>query len=123
MEWAVQGYLTDQGVWDVSISDEAGGPVRSLISAMPVETFFASVAHCFAKSVHMVQDARSEAHCNVWVEVGGSKATEGPNRVGSMWMRARLEGLDPDRAARIAKDAKRICTVSNTLNCDFEMVE
>lgn len=54
-------------------------------------------------------------------EVVGRKAGDSPNRVGQIAIKWQLPDLWAEDAARIARDAKRICTVTNSMSCAFEV--
>lgn len=112
MEWRVRAELSAQG--DLHLDG-------ALLDGSPVDLLVAAVAGCFVKSCHMVQDARGEAKSLVIAEVLGIKAEGAPNRVGKVIIAWELPGLNPDLAERIAKDAKRICTVTNSMSCEFEV--
>lgn len=112
MEWRVRAELSAQGELHLDGALQDGSPVDLLVAA---------VAGCFVKSCHMVQEARGEAKSLVIAEVLGIKAEDAPNRVGKMVIAWNLPSLAPDLAERIAKDAKRICTVTNSMSCEFEV--
>lgn len=112
LEWRVRADLAADGKMQLDGALAQGSPVDLLVAA---------VAGCFVKSCHMVQEARGEARTRVLAEVTGVKPAEPPNRVGKITIRWSLPGLAPDHAARIAKDAKRICTVTNSMSCEFEV--
>lgn len=114
MEWRVRAELSASGELDLTGALLEGSPVDLLVSA---------VAGCFVKSCHMVQGARGEAKTVAVAEVVGVKGDGAPNRVGKVTIAWQLPGLDPAHAERIAKDAKRICTVTNSMSCDFEVIE
>lgn len=110
--------------WRVRADLSASGELHldgALLDGSPVDLLVAAVAGCFAKSCHMVQGARGEAPTQVIAEVIGAKADAPPNRVGRVEIRWQLPGLEADHAAKIAKDAKRICTVTNSMSCEFEV--
>lgn len=112
MEWRVRADLSADGNLELD---------GALLDGSPVDLLVAAVAGCFVKSCHMVQEARGEAKSPVIAEVLGTKAEDGPNRVGKVAIAWALPGLAPDQAERIAKDAKRICTVTNSMSCAFEV--
>ncbi|SNS98576.1 OsmC family protein [Tropicimonas sediminicola] len=86
----------------------------------PVELLLASVGACIAKSLEIVAEERPLPPFSV--EVTGTKATDLPNRVGSIGIRVvgKLSD-DADRSAELLRRAKSICTVSNTLNCEITL--
>lgn len=113
MEWRVRAELSANGELQLD---------GALLDGSPVDLLVAAVAGCFVKSCHMVQDARQEPKTEAVAEVVGVKGEGSPNRVGKVTIAWSLPGLAPDHAERIAKDAKRICTVTNSMSCDFEVM-
>lgn len=114
MKWQVKISLLEDGTVEFSPSEGDLSPVDLLLRA---------VASCFAKSCHMVQSARGEAYSKVIVDVAGTKAEDRPNRIGVVQIQWSLPSVDQKMAAQIVKDAKRICTITNTMSCEFEVVE
>lgn len=114
MEWRVRADLSASG--DLELQG-------ALLDGSPVDLLVAAVAGCFVKSCHMVQEARGDTKTRVIVEVVGIKGTGSPNRVGAVTLAWDLPGLDAQTAEKVAKDAKRICTVTNTMSCDFEVTK
>lgn len=126
MQWRMTARLArGSEIRFASVRDGAGSESETVDEFgdwEPVDHLAAAIAGCFVKSCQMVLQALGEAERNCEVHVELDKADTKPNRVGRARIRYAIDGLDPDRAARIAKDAKRICTVTNTLNCEFELV-
>lgn len=114
LEWRVRADLSAEGELHLD---------GALLDGSPVDLLVAAVAGCFVKSCHMVQEARSEAKTRVIAIVRGVKGDGSPNRVGHVSIAWDLPGLDADRAERIARDAKRICTVTNSMSCEFEVTK
>lgn len=114
MEWRVRAVLSADGELQLD---------GALLDGSPVDLLVAAVAGCFVKSCHMVQTARREPVTEAVAEITGTKGEGTPNRVGHITIAWSLPGLDADLAERVAKDAKRICTVTNSMSCDFEMVK
>lgn len=114
MEWRVRAELSADGELDFD---------GSMLDGTPVDLLVAAVAGCFSKSCQMVQEARGEPKTKVIAEVTGTKGEGSPNRVGHVRIAWSLPDLDSDKAARIAKDGKRICTVTNAMSCEFEVTE
>lgn len=112
MEWRAQADLSAEGELELS---------GALLDGSPVDLLVTAVAGCFVKSCHMVQDARGEAKTRAIASVQGVKGEGSPNRVGKIVISWDLPGLDDDTARKVAKDAKRICTVTNSMSCDFEV--
>lgn len=88
----------------------------------PVDVLLASVGHCLVKSILWAAEQRN-ANLNAFtVELVGTKALNAPNRLEKI--DAMLIGSivdDTSFGERILKQAKAICTVSNTLNCDVTL--
>lgn len=112
LEWHVTADLSAQGELHLA------GP---LLDGSPVDLLMGAIAGCFVKSCHMVQQARGEATTKIQVSVTGTKAEDTPNRVGHVRIGWAIPDLPADQAEKIAKDAKRICTVTNTMSCSFEV--
>lgn len=111
--------------WQARVDLSSDGDLRldsPMLEGTPVDLLVAAVATCFVKSCHLVQEARGDAKSAVHCDVTGTKAEGPPNRIGHMRIAWSLPGLDAAQAERIAKDAKRICTVTNSLSCETEMV-
>lgn len=111
MEWRVRAELSANGELQLD---------GALLDGSPVDLLVAAVAGCFAKSCHMVQEARGEPKTAVQCDVLGTKASDPPNRVGHIRIAWALPGVE--NGEKIARDAKRICTVTNAMSCDFEVV-
>lgn len=123
MQWIMWAQLSPEGELHLARLDDAGVVERAPVSTWePVDHFAGSVAGCFVKSCQMVLDALGEPARAVEASVVAGKAADKPSRVGKISIRYAIDGLGADKAARIAKDAKRICTVTNSLNCEFELV-
>lgn len=122
MKWIVHAEVTRDGVFGFHFPppDNDAAP-RAPESAVPVEQLLASVASCFGQSCQIVMGVRGEEPCDVRIEVIGEKAPDRPNRLEQIDLSCELVGVDPDRAAHIKRDAKRICTVTNSLACDFRV--
>ena len=124
MNWVVHAELDREGAFDVQLpAGDDGQPARPPELAVPVELLLVSVASCFAKSCHIVLAARGEAPCDIRIEVTGEKAGDPPNRLSRIRIDCELMGLDAAQAGRVRRDAKRICTVTNTLACEVEVSE
>ena len=84
----------------------------------PVDLLLFSVGACIAKSLQIAAEKSQSKLSPFTVEVIGEKATDLPNRLGSIGIRV-LGPLtnDEDQSANLLREAKSICTVSNTLNC------
>lgn len=92
-------------------------PVKS-----PVDTMIASLGSCIVKSIEWAADQRKVALLPFAVKLVGYKAPELPGRIEKVEITifgtlVEDEALTP----RIVKQAKSICTVSNTLNCEVSL--
>ena len=90
--------------------------------ASPVEMVLAVLAFCMVKSVEWAAKDQGERLLPFPVTVAGTKALDLPWRVEVMEVTL-FGGLVEDATAtlHIAKLAKSICTVSNTLNCEISL--
>ena len=113
LEWRARAELSPAGELCLD------GP---LLEGSPVDLMMGAIAGCFVKSCQMVQQARGEPATRVLCEITGTKAEDPPNRVGHVRIAYALPDLAPDQAERIARDAKRICTVTNAMSCGFDLV-
>ncbi|MDV7143869.1 OsmC family protein [Tropicimonas sp. TH_r6] len=88
----------------------------------PVDLLLASLGACIAKSLEIVAEQRNQRLSPFSVEVAGKKATDLPNRLGSVDIRVvgRLTD-DADISTELLRHAKSICTISNTLNCTISL--
>jgi uncharacterized OsmC-like protein len=110
--------------WEISVSLSGDGLLKlepSPVTGTPVDMLAAAIASCFAKSCHMVLGALSHEPCRVDVVVRASKSRTPPNRVDRVEIVWAMQAIADDLAARVAKDAKRICTVTNSMSCEFEV--
>ncbi|MDQ6435605.1 OsmC family protein [Mesorhizobium sp. LHD-90] len=119
----MRAQLSPQGELHLVRLDDGGAVDDAPASAWgPVDHLVGAVAGCFAKSCQMVQHALGEPASAVEAHVVARKAEAKPSRVGTVSIHYAIGVASADKAARIAKDAKRICTVTNSLNCEFELV-
>lgn len=85
----------------------------------PVDLLLASLAYCMVRSVEWAAKDHGAALHPFTVKVTGAKAPDLPGRIEVMDVTLIGDLVDDATTARqIAKLAKAICTVSNTLNCD-----
>ncbi|MBB5703177.1 putative OsmC-like protein [Ochrobactrum daejeonense] len=108
------------------ITTPTGGTVEIVTSVSqpgfnPLDLIYSSVAACMALSARIaagkleLRDRLSDLR----VEVKGEKAHEEPSRIERFDIAFHFEGdLTDDEKHRIAKMAKQICTISNTLRGD-----
>lgn len=88
----------------------------------PVDMLLASLAHCLVKSVEWAADQHNVVLPPFMVKVEGTKARDLPNRVAKMHVIIIGDLVDDGAVQRkIIKQAKAICTVSNTLNCAIKV--
>ncbi|MEH6526788.1 MAG: OsmC family protein [Sneathiella sp.] len=88
----------------------------------PVDTLIASLGSCIVKSMQWSADQHKVSLNPFMVKVVGIKAPVLPGRIEKMDITI-LGSLvdDEELAPRIVRQAKSICTVSNTLNCEVEI--
>lgn len=118
LEWRVRAELSPEGKVTITPALLEG----EVLIASPVDLMMAGIGACFVKSCHMVLEARGEAKVAVSCDVTGRKADNPPNRVGHVILAWSLPDLDAEHGAKIARDAKRICTVTNAMCCTFDLV-
>lgn len=124
MQWNIRASLSASGQLAYCILDESGNETNAdLLGATPVDLLVAAAAGCFVKSAHMVLAARREESVAVTADLHAVKASGTPARVEKIRISYAMPALAPEMAARIAKDAKRICTVTNSMSCEFELVD
>lgn len=86
----------------------------------PVDTLLASLAACILKSIQWSADQHKAALIPFTVRVDGTKSLDLPGRVEKMHITIiGLPVTDETLVEAIVKQAKSICTVSNTLNCEI----
>ncbi len=99
----------------------AGRPVTSpgsggLDNVSPVEYMLLAIAGCFALSCAGALKAREFPPTPVEVVVTGEKAPDAPSRVHRIGLAVVFGGdMSEDEAGAVAREAKRLCTVTNTL--------
>jgi len=88
----------------------------------PVDTLVASLGSCIVKSMRWSADQRKVSLNPFMVKVVGIKAPVEPGRIEKMDITILGSFVDDEALApRIVRQAKSICTVSNTLNCEVEI--
>jgi len=106
----------DQGI--VSFATEADGPgLPHPPGEKPVLTLMASVGHCLVESIRIIA-ARDQTQLAAFaIAVTGEKSLDAPGRLQTILCRVHGALLpDPEAMEQLVKEAKSICTVSNTLN-------
>ncbi|MCP4384001.1 MAG: OsmC family protein [Hyphomicrobiales bacterium] len=102
------------------ILDGSRQPVDNIGTLAAAEILVASIAVCFASSCQITMDARSLPRASISVDVLAIKAPDRPNRVASVTIHVEISAdLELRTYDRILRDAKRICTVSNSLSPDI----
>ena len=107
--------------WRIELSLDEDGRIDfgndgfALEESKPVDLLLASVGACFARSCHIVQAARGEDPTWIELEIVGTKSADRTKRLAHVVIGYRFRGLASDHAERIGRDAKRICTVTNSL--------
>lgn len=89
----------------------------------PVDTMLASLGSCIVKSVQWASDQQKVTPQPFQVKVDGLKSTDLPGRVESVTITvvgAIVENAE--LAEKIVKQAKSVCTVSNSLTTKVEIV-
>lgn len=88
----------------------------------PVDTMIASLGSCIVKSmVWSAGQYKAPLH-DFYVTVEAVKAQDEPSRVGKISLKVVGKFVDDEALApEIIKQAKSICTVSNSLNCEVEI--
>jgi uncharacterized OsmC-like protein len=117
--------------WTVKVISPAAGPLQVLRDGAPlpaeigpglttpVEVLLISVGTCFALSCHMAFTMRGQQRVALEVTVTGRKAAQLPSRLADMQIEALFDAsVPPEEAAAIAKLAKQLCTVTNTLTSE-----
>ncbi len=116
--WSARALWRSPGPVTLFAHDE---PLTELVGSVtapvsPVEYQLIAVAGCFALSLEAARKAREWPECVFDVAVSGSKAPDLPSRLERIAIDISIEGpLDAPAKATLVKDAKRLCTVTNTL--------
>ena len=92
-------------------------------SKTPAETLLASIGACMVLSIGIVARQKKTEVNPFDVEVRATKAEDLPSRFGHYEVRV-SKGLhdDPGLAESIVKQAKTVCTVSNSLNGEIALI-
>ena len=98
------------------------GSSASPDSARPSDLIMAALASCICISLEMAAKKMNVDTGDISIDIRASKALDLPSRFGSFTAVVHLEKLeDSERAARLLKEAKEMCTVSNTLNAEVAL--
>jgi uncharacterized OsmC-like protein len=93
-----------------------GAPASTEL-ATPADLIMASLASCIALSLEMVAQQMNVEPGEIDIEINAAKALDLPNRFGSFDAVVHLGKVNDEKLAKkLLKNAKEICTVSNTLN-------
>lgn len=88
----------------------------------PVDTLLASLGACIIKSMEWAASNEKTALNAFSVRVAGVKAGTLPNRIETLEIQVSNSFAEEQALAEtIAKKAKSICTVSNSLNCEVTL--
>ena len=98
------------------VSGEGGEPLPHPPYDKPVLTLMASVAHCLVESLRIVAKREDVTLPAYAITVTAAKSLDAPGRIASMV--CRIEG---DLDGEMVREAKSMCTVSNTLNCKITL--
>jgi uncharacterized OsmC-like protein len=116
--WTTRALWQSPGPVALFVHDE---PLTGLVASTtnpvsPVEYQLIAVAGCFALSLEAARTARAWPESVFDVTVLGSKAPDLPSRLERIAISVSMPGpLDAAAQATLIKDAKRLCTVTNTL--------
>ena len=109
-------YSTDAGY-----NSTAGAPASEELAA-PSDLIMAALASCIGVSLEMAAQQLKIDPGQIDIVVNASKALDLPYRFGSFTAVVVLEKIeDKNLAARLLKQAKQICTVSNTLDAEVSV--
>ena len=116
--WTTRALWQSPGPVALFVHDE---PLTALVGSTttpisPVEYQLIALAGCFALSLEAARKAREWPESVFDVTVLGSKAPDLPSRLERIVISVSMQGpLDAAAQATLMKDAKRLCTVTNTL--------
>jgi uncharacterized OsmC-like protein len=116
--WTTRAVWRSPGPVALFVQDK---PLTDLVGSTtspvsPVEYQLIAVAGCFALSLEAARKARDWPECVFDVTVAGTKAHDLPSRLERIAISVSIQGaLDSTAQTTLIKDAKRLCTVTNTL--------
>jgi putative redox protein len=88
----------------------------------PAELIMAALASCIGLSLEMAAQQMNVEPGAIDIEINAAKALDLPNRFGSFDAVVQLEKVTDEKLAnKLLKNAKEICTVSNTLNATVSL--
>lgn len=112
--WRIGAALDAEGALSFTTAGDA-----ALDRLSPVELMLAGVAACFVRSCRITMAATGLPPGAVAATVTGTRAEDRPGRIGTVEIRWAMPGLPPARAEKVARNAKRICTVTNSMSAEF----
>lgn len=93
-----------------------GAPASTEL-ATPADLIMAALASCIGLSLEMAAQQINVEPGEIGIVIKAAKALDLPNRFGSFDAVVQLEKINDEKLAnKLLKNAKEICTVSNTLN-------
>ncbi|MFK7836610.1 MAG: OsmC family protein [Sulfitobacter sp.] len=106
------------GTQTVQYTNATSAPSPHLPEGTPVDMLLASLAYCMIKSAEWAAKDQGVTLQPFVVKVTGTKALDQPGRIERMDVTLIGDLVEASAlAGTIVKQAKAICTVSNTLNC------
>jgi uncharacterized OsmC-like protein len=115
-QWSMVATLSEAGlsVARAGLPPRLRGEPEPAIT--PVEYLLMSIASCFALSLQAAIVARDQPFSGARVIATGEKAAEPPSRLARVELCPSLnEPLEASEMAAVLGEAKRLCTVTNTL--------
>ena len=101
---------------------DVSSPTRFPPSEKPSQTLLASVGACFAKSIDNVAQKQKLRVEEFIIQVKGFSSIDVPIRIAKISVLVSGGLFDKlGEKNQLLMEAKVICTVSNTLNCDIEL--
>jgi uncharacterized OsmC-like protein len=114
-------FVRFDGAGGVTFATDANGPGQPYPpSDKPVLTLMASVGHCLVESIRIVA-GRDETKVDAFaISVSAERSLDAPGRLQTLSVRVHGKIVEDQALAQdLVKQAKSICTVSNTLNSEI----
>jgi putative redox protein len=110
--------------FETEAGHHAQGALAPAAHAMsPSDLLLAALANCIAISMRMAAQQMALELGALQVAAVATKATDLPNRFGRFDVTVRSAvPVDPERVGELLKRTKDICTVSNTLGAEVELL-
>jgi uncharacterized OsmC-like protein len=106
---------------DAGYKARTGAPASTEI-ASPSDLIMAALASCIGVSLEIAAKKLKIEPGEIDIAINASKALDLPSRFGHFTAVVHLEKIsDEDLATRLLKEAKEMCTVSNTLNAEVSV--